>query len=50
MVIDKLLVQAVEAHQAGRREEAEKLYRKILLKRPRATSLRSRIWAVEDRD
>ncbi|QDO96997.1 tetratricopeptide repeat protein [Ferrovibrio terrae] len=35
MAIDKVLVQAVEAHQAGRREEAEKLYRKILLKRPR---------------
>lgn len=35
MVIDKVLIQAVEAHQAGRREEAEKLYRKILLKRPR---------------
>jgi protein O-GlcNAc transferase len=35
MAIDKVLVQAVEAHQAGRRDEAEKLYRKILLKRPR---------------
>jgi protein O-GlcNAc transferase len=35
MAIDKGLVQAVEAHQAGRKDEAEKLYRKILLKRPR---------------
>jgi protein O-GlcNAc transferase len=35
MAIDKVLVQAVEAHQAGRKDEAEKLYRKILLKRPR---------------
>ncbi|MCW0234402.1 MAG: tetratricopeptide repeat protein [Ferrovibrio sp.] len=35
MAVDKVLVQAVEAHQAGRLEDAEKLYRKILLKRPR---------------
>jgi predicted O-linked N-acetylglucosamine transferase (SPINDLY family) len=35
MAVDKVLVQAVEAHQAGRLEDAEKLYRRILLKRPR---------------
>ncbi len=35
MAVDKVLVQAVTAHQAGRLEEAEKLYRKILLTRPR---------------
>jgi predicted O-linked N-acetylglucosamine transferase (SPINDLY family) len=36
MAIDKVLVQAVQAHQAGRLEEAEKLYRKILFRQPRA--------------
>jgi protein O-GlcNAc transferase len=35
MAVDKVLIQALTAHQAGRLEEAEKLYRKILLKRPR---------------
>ncbi|MEK9968205.1 MAG: tetratricopeptide repeat protein [Ferrovibrio sp.] len=35
MAIDKVLVQAVQAHQAGQLDEAEKLYRKILLRQPR---------------
>lgn len=35
MAVDKALVQAVQAHQAGQLEEAEKLYRKVLLRQPR---------------
>lgn len=35
MAVDNSLIQAVQAHQAGRLEEAEKLYRRILSRRPR---------------
>lgn len=35
MAVQNSLIQAVQAHQAGRLEEAEKLYRKILSRRPR---------------